>query len=183
MQSIHHSVLYIILLVVNSWNYAYEFHNNTSIQVDPYLKEPKKRVLFEQLEQLINAQEESITTIRASEQEVCQQELCLINTIIMHHVCLTLLQTQAILDARIREEVHISLSISVYDVARNETARTHRKEQEAKMAEEERIRKEKEMDYLAPFLARIGDPPKLTKKQTEEVTQVSSCCLSHGYMH
>ena len=41
------------------------------------------------------------------------------------------------------------------------------------MAEEERIRKEKEMDYLAPFLARIGDPPNLTKKQMEEVTQVS----------
>lgn len=85
------------------------------------------------------------------------------------------LQTQAILDARIKEEIHISLSISVYDVARNETARKHRKEQEAKMAEEERIRKEKEMDYLAPFLARIGDPPKLTKPQMEEVTQV--CCF------
>lgn len=40
-------------------------------QVDPYLKEPKKRVLFEQLEQLIKAQEESIATIRASEKEVC----------------------------------------------------------------------------------------------------------------
>ena len=40
------------------------------------------------------------------------------------------------------------------------------------MAEEERIRKEKEMDYLAPFLARIGDPPTLTKQQMEEVTQV-----------
>jgi hypothetical protein len=38
--------------------------------------------------------------------------------------------------------------------------------------EEERIRKEKEMDYLAPFLARIGDPPKLTMQQIEEVTQV-----------
>ena len=41
------------------------------------------------------------------------------------------------------------------------------------MAEEERIRKEKEMDYLAPFLARIGDPPTLTRQQMEEVTQVS----------
>ena len=40
-------------------------------QVDPYLKEPKKRILFEQLEQLIKAQEESIATIRASEKEVC----------------------------------------------------------------------------------------------------------------
>jgi hypothetical protein len=39
--------------------------------VDPYLKEPKKRILFEQLEGLIKAQEESIATIRASEKEVC----------------------------------------------------------------------------------------------------------------
>lgn len=85
------------------------------------------------------------------------------------------LQTQAILNARLKEELNISLSISVYDVARNEMARKHRKEQEAKRAEEERIRKEKEMDYLAPFLARIGDPPKLTKQQMEEVTQV---CVS-----
>ena len=76
------------------------------------------------------------------------------------------------MNARIREELNVSLSISVYDVARNEMARKHRKEQEAKNAEEERIRKEKEMDYLAPFLARIGDPPKLTKPQMEEVTQV-----------
>ena len=85
--------------------------------------------------------------------------------------CLVL-QTQAILNARLKEELNISLSISVYDVARNEMAREHRKEQEAKKAEEERIRKEKEMDYLAPFLARIGDPPKLTKQQMQEVTQV-----------
>ena len=57
-------------------------------------------------------------------------------------------------------------------MARNETARKHRKEQEAKKEEEERIRKEKEMDYLAPFLARIGDPSKLTRQQMEAVTQV-----------
>lgn len=94
-------------------------------------------------------------------------------------VCVPILaQTQAILNARLKEELNISLSISVYDVARNENARTHRKEQEAKRAEEERIRKEKEMDYLAPFLARIGDPPKLTRQQIEEVTQVMFACLA-----
>ena len=92
-------------------------------------------------------------------------------------------QTQAILNSRLKEELNISLSISVYDVARNENARTHRKEQEAKRAEEERIRKEKEMDYLAPFLARIGDPPKLTMQQIEVVTQVCSSLVifSRGF--
>ena len=38
------------------------------------------------------------------------------------------LQTQRILDGRLREELKVSLSISVYDVARNETARQHRQE-------------------------------------------------------
>ena len=38
------------------------------------------------------------------------------------------LQTQRILDGRLREELNVSLSISVYDVARNETARQHRQE-------------------------------------------------------
>ena len=80
-------------------------------------------------------------------------------------------QTQAILDARLREELSISLSISVYDVDRNEKARLHRREEELKREEEERIRKEKEMDYLAPFLARIGDPASLTKAQMKEVSE------------
>lgn len=37
-------------------------------------------------------------------------------------------QTQDILDSRLSEELNTSLSISVYDVARNETARQHRQE-------------------------------------------------------
>lgn len=43
--------------------------------------------------------------------------------------------------------------------------------QEERMAEEERIRKEKERDYLAPFLARIGDPPQLSAREKEEVKE------------
>lgn len=82
-------------------------------------------------------------------------------------------QTQVILNSRVQEEINTSLTISVYDVARNETARTHRRELELRIAEEERIRKEKEMDYLAPFAARIGDPPTFDRKQIEEVSQVS----------
>ena len=82
-------------------------------------------------------------------------------------------QTQAILNNRLQEELNTTLSISVYDVARNETARTHRRELELRLAEEERIRKEKEMDYLAPFAARIGDPAIFDRKQMEEVSQVS----------
>ncbi len=42
----------------------------THLQVDPYLKEPKNRHLFEQLEGLIQAREDSIFHIRQSEEEV-----------------------------------------------------------------------------------------------------------------
>lgn len=42
------------------------------------------------------------------------------------------------------------------------------------LKEEERIRREKEKDYLAPFLARLGDKPELTK---EEKTRVREDCL------
>ena len=81
-------------------------------------------------------------------------------------------QIEHILGLRYREELNPSLTISVYDVDRNETARIHRQELQMKLAEEERIRKEKEMDYLAPFLARIGDPPTLTNDEKKEVEKV-----------
>lgn len=83
-----------------------------------------------------------------------------------------LLQNEAILNARTDEELNFELTVSVYDVVRNETARRHRQELELKMAEEERIRKEKEKDYLAPYLARIGDPPVLSLEQMKEVMEV-----------
>ena len=44
----------------------------TSYQVDPYAKSAKDRCLFEQLESLIKAQDDSSASVRASEQEVCQ---------------------------------------------------------------------------------------------------------------
>ena len=43
---------------------------------------------------------------------------------------------------------------------------------ERKQAEEERIRREKEKDYLAPFLARFGDPLVLKKKEKEQVKEI-----------
>lgn len=81
-------------------------------------------------------------------------------------------QTQTLLSARAQEEQNTLLDITVYDVVRNETARKHRQELEDRLAEEEKIRKVKEKDYLAPFLARIGDPEVLDKDQMVEVAQV-----------
>lgn len=73
------------------------------------------------------------------------------------------------------------LNISVYDVVRNETARTHRQELERRLAEEEQIRKEKEKDYLAPFLARIGDPVELNIEQKAKVPEVSCYQNFHAW--
>ena len=57
-----------------SGDQAYALHFNpemtTAYQVDPYTKEPKNRHLFELLERLVKAQEDSIAQIRAAEKEV-----------------------------------------------------------------------------------------------------------------
>ena len=81
------------------------------------------------------------------------------------------------MNLRTQEELNTVLNISVYDVFRNEIANKHRQELEARLAEEERIRKEKEKDYLAPFLARLGDPIELDKDQMVQVAEVSPFCI------
>uniref|UniRef100_W5KQ75 Dynein regulatory complex subunit 7 n=1 Tax=Astyanax mexicanus TaxID=7994 RepID=W5KQ75_ASTMX len=74
---------------------------------------------------------------------------------------------RAILDARQQEESGITLQISIYDTARNEKKR---------LAEEELLNKEeKELDILAPFLAKLGNPASLTR---EQVQQLVADCLA-----
>eukprot|EP00061_Rhincodon_typus_P017980 g46944.t1 len=56
------------------------------------------------------------------------------------------------------------LVISVYDTDRNDKAKEHRREQ-MRLEQEQRMRRaEEELDYLAPFLARLGQPRRITKK-------------------
>lgn len=72
------------------------------------------------------------------------------------------------------EENEPELTISVRDVYRNEKAKT-RREYLAHQAElEEKRKKEVEMDYLAPFLAQLGHPKRLTK---EDVAKLTRDCL------
>lgn len=77
-----------------------------------------------------------------------------------------------ILSGRAAEEKDHKLEVSVYDTVRNEKARKHRLEMERQKEEEERLRKEKEMDYLAPYLAKIGDPQQLTPDDAEKVIHI-----------
>ncbi|ELT88762.1 hypothetical protein CAPTEDRAFT_129343 [Capitella teleta] len=74
-------------------------------------------------------------------------------------------QVQEILNDRTREEVASELDISVYDTERNEKAKRHRLELERIQMEEKMRREEMELDYLAPFLAQIGDPEKINRSQ------------------
>ena len=73
------------------------------------------------------------------------------------------------LSCRMSEEKEHKLEVSVYDTVRNEKARKHRLEMERQKEQEERLRKEKEMDYLAPYLAKVGDPASLSSDDAEKV--------------
>lgn len=119
-------------------------------QVDPYAPEPKAQHLFQQLESLMAIQEDSIEQVRASEEEM-----------------------EDILVARRREEDSPVLNVLVYDVARNQKAFQQREEEERRAREEERLQREKEKDYLAPFLCRIsGGCDKLDLNQMKQVAEV-----------
>lgn len=82
-------------------------------------------------------------------------------------------EVMAILERRREEEANPELVVSVYDVARNQKAFQQREEEEQTAQEEERLQKEKERDYLSPFLARlIGHSNGLDHDQMREVTEV-----------
>ncbi|CAI9730778.1 Hypothetical predicted protein [Octopus vulgaris] len=86
------------------------------------------------------------------------------------------MEVRKILDNRIQEESLNELEISVYDTLRNEKAKVRR--EILKEKEELEAKKKKatlEVDYLAPFLARIGDPERLTR---EEAIGVKEACLA-----
>ena len=143
-----------------AYNLTFDPEATTGYQVDPYAAEPKSRHLFEQLERLVAAQENSIAQARASEAE-----------------------TAAILASRVEEEASPALSVSVYDVARNQKAFQQREEEEEQRRLEERMQREKEMDYLAPFLSRVSNPDLLDKSQMKEVADVSTTTTAHSTQH
>jgi hypothetical protein len=104
-------------------------------------------------------------------------------------------QVKEILKERAMEEASCTLAISVYDTERNEKAKLHREElvslrdwetrnyhqklysaivlfQQQRKAEEDAKKKhETEMDYLAPFLAQIGDPHHLSRAEAYKLKE------------
>ncbi|XP_067847292.1 dynein regulatory complex subunit 7 [Heptranchias perlo] len=112
-----------------------------TFEVDPLAKPMKNVVLYQTLMELLKTQARSMQNVRDSEHEV-----------------------REILKDRGAERRANELSISVYDTERNEKAKEHRREQRRLEEEQLMRRAEEELDYLAPFLARLGQPKKITKK-------------------
>ncbi|XP_070966370.1 dynein regulatory complex subunit 7 [Oncorhynchus clarkii lewisi] len=124
----------------------------STFQVDPFEKPSKNLFLYEMLVHMMKEEERVALRVKESEKEV-----------------------RAILGVREQEESSIELHISIYNTARNERARCHREALE-RTAKEERLRQEeKELDFLAPLLAQLGDPENLTR---QAALQLRNDCLA-----
>ncbi|XP_071080586.1 dynein regulatory complex subunit 7-like [Haliotis cracherodii] len=119
-----------------------------TFQVDPNAPYNKQVELYQTLLDLLKAEELCRERLRESEEEV-----------------------KEILDERTKEESDSELEISVYDTERNEKAKKHRREMERIKLEEKMRKQEMEIDYLAPFLAQIGDPDKISRTQAYKLKE------------
>ncbi|KAK6999816.1 dynein regulatory complex subunit 7 [Biomphalaria glabrata] len=115
---------------------------HSTFQADPKSENVKQVELYQTLLLLLKIEESCRDAVRESEEEV-----------------------KEILASRLKEEAKPQLEISVYDTERNEKAKKHRRDLEEKQKLERKRKQDMEIDYLAPFLAHIGDPEKITKNQ------------------
>ncbi|XP_078734975.1 dynein regulatory complex subunit 7 [Lampetra fluviatilis] len=118
----------------------------SAYQADPAAPQLKKREIYEMLVELMAAEEKTLQLVRKSEEEV--REMLLV---------------------RAQEEATSQLVVSVYDTLRNHRTKQRRQELERLRQEEQRRREEPQLDYLAPFLARLGDPEELTRRHAERL--------------
>ncbi|XP_072278788.1 dynein regulatory complex subunit 7 [Pyxicephalus adspersus] len=123
-----------------------------SYQVEPCDKFTKQLYVYETLIHLQQVELIAKEAVRKAEAEVLE-----------------------ILSIRAQEELRSQLTISIYDTERNKKRKEQREAME-RAAREDRLRcAMQELDYLAPFLARLGDPEKVTCAQAQ---QVKEDCLS-----
>merc|ERR1712080_667859 len=125
----------------------------TAFQVDPYEKLPNELDVYNMMVGLLTAEGKCIDKIRESEEEVLK-----------------------ILLERLNEEANAELVISVYDTERNEKAKLRREELERQQKEDELRKRDMELDYLAPFLARIGSPDDMSRN--DALKKVKEECLN-----
>ena len=60
---------------------------------------------------------------------------------------------------------------SVHDTVRNEAAKKRREDLRIQAELDEKRKNETEMDYLAPLLAKMGDPTELTRAQAKQLKE------------
>jgi len=129
---------------------------HATFQVDPSAEPSKQVELYQNLLQLLKMEETCREAVRESEEEV-----------------------KKIIEDRIAEEAKSELDISVYDTERNEKAKKHRRELEQRLLEEKMRKQEMEIDYLAPFLAQMGDPEKISRHEAFKLKEDCLADLKH----
>jgi len=123
----------------------------TEFQINPFLKQPKKQYLYDELCKLITSEQLCLQAIKSSAREM-----------------------KEILQVRDQEENDIVLQISIYDTIRNKTIQIkndndpHKNDDDNKLAD---------LDYLSPFIIKYasGDGSDLSK---EEAQQIRDACLA-----
>ncbi|XP_049785904.1 dynein regulatory complex subunit 7 [Schistocerca cancellata] len=121
-------------------------------QYDPSAPEPKNLTLYYLLDEMLKTEEKSLIHVRDIENEV-----------------------DDILRTRDLETRTPKLLTSIFDRERNVEAKLAMKEKEQQKIEKQIREVEAETDYLAPYLARIGNPPTLTRQQALKIREE---CLS-----
>ncbi|XP_073515968.1 dynein regulatory complex subunit 7 [Phyllobates terribilis] len=117
-----------------------------SYQVEPLEKFSKQLYVYETLLHLQQGEQCAQEAVRRAEAELLE-----------------------ILYRRAQEEADPQLIISIYDTERNRSSQEQRATQQRAAQEERQRRAELCLDYLAPYLALVGDPEKLTRLQAQQV--------------
>ncbi|NXE11065.1 DRC7 protein, partial [Lophotis ruficrista] len=88
-----------------------------------------------------------------------------------------------ILEIRKNEEAAIKLSVSIYDTERNEKRRQEYRARKNTMEDELLGQEEQNLDYLAPFLIKIGHRQRMTKGQALCVIDDCLTDFKHRLIH
>ncbi|ORX55289.1 hypothetical protein BCR36DRAFT_321219 [Piromyces finnis] len=123
----------------------------TEFQINPFLKQPKKQYLYDELCKLISSEQLCLQAIKSSAREM-----------------------KEILQVRDQEENDIILQISIYDTIRNKTIQIKNENDPHKNDDDNKLA---DLDYLSPFIIKYakGDGSDLTK---EEAQQIRDECLA-----
>ncbi|VDI74883.1 Hypothetical predicted protein [Mytilus galloprovincialis] len=142
-----------------------------AFQVDASSRQNKQVELYQMLLNLLKSEDLCRTRVRDSEDEVkdilnerTKEETTL-------ELDISVYDTERNEKAKkhrrelVSTETTLELDISVYDTERNEKAKKHRRELERQQLEEKMRKQDMEIDYLAPFIARIVQGDKITREE------------------